>query len=134
MFYFLIFFGKSREKNQDVEGNEKHLLPKLYYLKQKYFFLLKECQKFQNRDLLNLLKFIVLRIFFWHDYLENTCCFFTEQPKKINSCVSACPYCLNNTKDYSKQERRDGLSKFLAECFIRKPDSNCTPQNCAKVD
>ena len=91
-------------------------------------------RQLQRKNLLKVIHFIYLNNTCWHEILENESGTPLEPPSSVRtSCDRACPYCLNNTKEYIMAVNRLGLSKFLAHTFINTSGANLSPTNLVKM-
>ena len=82
----------------------------------------------QQKNLLDLLKLIVLKGQCWHVELETLLGNITEPPAtNVVYCKNACPVCNGTLKDFIMPVKRVGLSNFLADTFINNPSGVITP-------
>ena len=82
----------------------------------------------QRKELLKLLRLIVLKGNCWHVQIEDLLGNPMEPPASdIRRCNNACPICNGTYKEYIMSVKRVGLSKFLADTFINNPTGEVTP-------
>ena len=82
----------------------------------------------QRDNLLDLLKFIILKGACWHIQLENCLGNPCEPPSEsISKCDHSCPMCLNDTEAYIMPINRRGMCSFLADVFINNTSAPVTP-------
>ena len=87
----------------------------------------------QMADLDSVLKFLFLNKSCWHCYLENIIGYPFEPCGDPNDiCGGACPVCCDAQNDFIMPARRDGLTSFLVQTFMRNDRNDKYPEYVLK--
>ena len=90
---------------------------------------IKEEQKMQQKNLLDLLKMIFLKGDCWHAQLETVLGNTLEPPASgILVCNTSCPKYRDEVKHFVMPVKRSGLSVFLLNTFINNLTGQITPE------